>query len=503
MIELPRAALRAGDLAENAEFFSFGTNDLTQTTFGISRDDSGRFLNAYIDKGIFEKDPFVSPRPGGRRRPDRASPPSAAARRGPDIKLGICGEHGGDPASIAFCESVGLDYVSCSPYRVPIARLAAAQAALQRARGLSVTCRTRRSRSCEAHEHAEHAEHAAHAQRPADLAGHLHHRRAGGGGGDRRQPGDHRERPGAIVAKNDAVLEQNQATDQLELLRGQEPEEEPLRDRRRRRAGRAAGYPKKAKDEAADETTAQADAKKLELEREDQTKLAEPRKPPPSADHRRDPAGNGHCAIHHRHRHQEAVAMDDLRRPRQHRRDCSAAHISHLRPWLRCRSATSCTIPPHQGPDEATRGADPPAAGRAQKTSLSHVYGVPSHEIPAHRNLGARRAGRRRSGARATHEPERRQRYGTLGVDDFSSHSADIGAVTGRLGARFGRYLGVEGELSGGFNGARTNIGGTRSDVTLRDQYAAYAVGFLPVGPKPTSWRGSATAPATCMSRSR
>jgi pyruvate,orthophosphate dikinase len=129
MIELPRAALRAGDLAEYAEFFSFGTNDLTQTTFGISRDDSGRFLQAYMDKGIFETDPFV--------RLDREGVGDLiriAAERGgavrPDIKMGICGEHGGDPASIAFCEDVGLAYVSCSPYRVPIARLAAAQAAL-------------------------------------------------------------------------------------------------------------------------------------------------------------------------------------------------------------------------------------------------------------------------------------------------------------------------------------------------------------------------------------
>ena len=129
MIELPRAALRAADLAEGAEFFSFGTNDLTQTTFGISRDDSGRFLQAYLDKGIFEADPFV--------RLDRDGVGDLiriAAERGrtarPGVKLGICGEHGGDPSSIAFCETVGLDYVSCSPYRVPIARLAAAQAAL-------------------------------------------------------------------------------------------------------------------------------------------------------------------------------------------------------------------------------------------------------------------------------------------------------------------------------------------------------------------------------------
>jgi pyruvate,orthophosphate dikinase len=129
MIELPRAALRAGDLAAHAQFFSFGTNDLTQTTFGISRDDSGRFLQAYMDKGIFETDPFVRLDQDGVGDLIRI-----AAERGkavlPDIKMGICGEHGGDPSSIAFCEEAGLNYVSCSPYRVPIARLAAAQAAL-------------------------------------------------------------------------------------------------------------------------------------------------------------------------------------------------------------------------------------------------------------------------------------------------------------------------------------------------------------------------------------
>jgi pyruvate,orthophosphate dikinase len=129
MIELPRAALRAGDLAEHAEFFSFGTNDLTQTTFGISRDDSGRFLQAYMDKGIFETDPFVRLDQEGVGDLIRIAAERGGAVR-PDIKMGICGEHGGDPASIAFCEQVGLAYVSCSPYRVPIARLAAAQAAL-------------------------------------------------------------------------------------------------------------------------------------------------------------------------------------------------------------------------------------------------------------------------------------------------------------------------------------------------------------------------------------
>jgi pyruvate, orthophosphate dikinase len=129
MIELPRAALLADRLAETAEFFSFGTNDLTQTTYGISRDDSGRFLNPYIEKGIFEKDPFVSLDQEGVGALIEIAKQKGRQTR-PDIKLGICGEHGGDPASIAFCQKVGLDYVSCSPYRVPVARLAAAQAAI-------------------------------------------------------------------------------------------------------------------------------------------------------------------------------------------------------------------------------------------------------------------------------------------------------------------------------------------------------------------------------------
>ena len=129
MIELPRAAIRADDLAENAAFFSFGTNDLTQTTFGISRDDSGRFLDAYIQKGVYERDPFVTLDQEGVGDLMRIAVERGRRVR-PDVKLGICGEHGGDPASIQFCETIGLDYVSCSPYRVPIARLAAAQAAL-------------------------------------------------------------------------------------------------------------------------------------------------------------------------------------------------------------------------------------------------------------------------------------------------------------------------------------------------------------------------------------
>ncbi|MCI4677668.1 pyruvate, phosphate dikinase [Rhodoblastus acidophilus] len=134
MIELPRAALRAGEIAETAEFFSFGTNDLTQTTLGISRDDAGSFLGAYVQKGILAHDPFVTLDQEG-----VGELVALAAERGrktrEKIKLGICGEHGGDASSIAFCEKTGLDYVSCSPYRVPIARLAAAQAALGQAAG--------------------------------------------------------------------------------------------------------------------------------------------------------------------------------------------------------------------------------------------------------------------------------------------------------------------------------------------------------------------------------
>ena len=130
MIELPRACLRAGHLAEVAEFFSFGTNDLTQTTFGISRDDSGRFLNRYQELGIFDRDPFVTIDVDGVGELVRVAAERGKATRA-DIKLGICGEHGGDPASVKFCHQVGLDYVSCSPYRVPVARLAAAQAALE------------------------------------------------------------------------------------------------------------------------------------------------------------------------------------------------------------------------------------------------------------------------------------------------------------------------------------------------------------------------------------
>ncbi|MBB6012250.1 pyruvate,orthophosphate dikinase [Aquamicrobium lusatiense] len=132
MIELPRAAIRANYIAETAEFFSFGTNDLTQTTFGISRDDAASFLEVYRQKGIIEQDPFVSLDIEGVGELVRLGAEKGRATR-PGIKLGICGEHGGDPASIGFCEEVGLDYVSCSPFRVPIARLAAAQSAIRKA----------------------------------------------------------------------------------------------------------------------------------------------------------------------------------------------------------------------------------------------------------------------------------------------------------------------------------------------------------------------------------
>ena len=130
MIELPRAAIKAKDIAKHAEFFSFGTNDLTQTTFGISRDDSGKFLNDYIENKIFNIDPFVSIDDGVGDLIEMAT--TRGRKQNKKIKLGICGEHGGDPKSIEFCSKVGLDYVSCSPYRVPVARLAAAQAQLKK-----------------------------------------------------------------------------------------------------------------------------------------------------------------------------------------------------------------------------------------------------------------------------------------------------------------------------------------------------------------------------------
>jgi pyruvate,orthophosphate dikinase len=134
MIELPRAALRAHEIAEGADFFSFGTNDLTQTTFGISRDDAHGFIGEYQSLGLLEKDPFVTLDTDGVGVLVRVGA-NEGRKTKPDLKLGICGEHGGDPASIRFCDAVGLDYVSCSPFRVPIARLAAAQAALDTAQG--------------------------------------------------------------------------------------------------------------------------------------------------------------------------------------------------------------------------------------------------------------------------------------------------------------------------------------------------------------------------------
>ena len=130
MIEIPRAALTADEIAKEAEFFSFGTNDLTQMTFGFSRDDAGKFLGAYYDKKIYENDPFAKLDQVGVGKLVKMAADLGKQTR-PDIKLGICGEHGGDPSSVEFCHRVGLTYVSCSPFRVPIARLAAAQAALK------------------------------------------------------------------------------------------------------------------------------------------------------------------------------------------------------------------------------------------------------------------------------------------------------------------------------------------------------------------------------------
>ena len=130
MIEIPRAALLANEIAEEAEFFSFGTNDLTQMTFGFSRDDAGKFLGDYYKNKIYESDPFARLDQKGVGQLVQMAAEKGRSTR-PDIKLGICGEHGGDPSSIEFCHKVGLTYVSCSPYRVPIARLAAAQAAIK------------------------------------------------------------------------------------------------------------------------------------------------------------------------------------------------------------------------------------------------------------------------------------------------------------------------------------------------------------------------------------
>ncbi|HAX62494.1 MAG TPA: pyruvate, phosphate dikinase, partial [Firmicutes bacterium] len=130
MIEIPRACLVADEIAKEAEFFSFGTNDLTQMTFGFSRDDAGKFLGAYYEKKIYEQDPFARLDQVGVGQLVKMAAEKGKATR-PNIKLGICGEHGGDPSSVEFCHNIGLTYVSCSPYRVPIARLAAAQAAIK------------------------------------------------------------------------------------------------------------------------------------------------------------------------------------------------------------------------------------------------------------------------------------------------------------------------------------------------------------------------------------
>ncbi len=130
MIEIPRAAVTADEIAKEAEFFSFGTNDLTQMTFGFSRDDAGKFLNYYYDKKIYEFDPFAKLDQNGVGKLVKMACDLGKQTR-PDIKLGICGEHGGDPSTIEFCHKTGLTYVSCSPFRVPIARLAAAQAAIK------------------------------------------------------------------------------------------------------------------------------------------------------------------------------------------------------------------------------------------------------------------------------------------------------------------------------------------------------------------------------------
>ncbi|MDH7516671.1 MAG: pyruvate, phosphate dikinase, partial [Bacteroidota bacterium] len=133
MIEIPRGAITAAEIAETAEFFSFGTNDLTQTTLGISRDDAGRFLAPYIEQGIYARDPFETIDQDGVGFLMKHAVEEGRSTR-PDLKIGICGEHGGEPASVEFCHRIGLDYVSCSPFRVPIARLAAARAAISHPR---------------------------------------------------------------------------------------------------------------------------------------------------------------------------------------------------------------------------------------------------------------------------------------------------------------------------------------------------------------------------------
>ena len=133
MIEIPRAAITADEIAREAEFFSFGTNDLTQMTYGFSRDDAGKFLDAYYSKKIFESDPFARLDQDGVGRLIKMAVAGGRTTR-ENMKMGICGEHGGDPSSVEFCHRIGLTYVSCSPFRVPIARLAAAHAAIKEAR---------------------------------------------------------------------------------------------------------------------------------------------------------------------------------------------------------------------------------------------------------------------------------------------------------------------------------------------------------------------------------
>ncbi|MBQ2202480.1 MAG: pyruvate, phosphate dikinase, partial [Clostridia bacterium] len=133
MIEIPRACLTADEIAKDAEFFCFGTNDLTQMTFGFSRDDAGKFLTSYYDTKIYESDPFARLDQNGVGKLMKMAVKLGKETR-PDLELGICGEHGGDPSSVEFCHEIGLDYVSCSPFRVPIARLAAAQAAIKEAK---------------------------------------------------------------------------------------------------------------------------------------------------------------------------------------------------------------------------------------------------------------------------------------------------------------------------------------------------------------------------------
>jgi pyruvate,orthophosphate dikinase len=145
MIEVPRAALVADEIAKYADFFSFGTNDLTQMTYALSRDDAGKFLPDYLEAGILEDDPFVSIDRDGIGQLVRLGVERGRRTR-PDLKVGICGEHGGDPKSVRFCDEAGLDYVSCSPFRVPVARLAAAQAAIDARRSGKARAGARRSR---------------------------------------------------------------------------------------------------------------------------------------------------------------------------------------------------------------------------------------------------------------------------------------------------------------------------------------------------------------------